>query len=49
MNADKGNIWINVIFGVFLTVSIAKGGISIYEWHQKRKAKKQCRCGSKKT
>ncbi len=47
MAVDKRNPWLNIIFGAFLLVSIAKGGIVIHDWNEKRKGKKSCNCAKK--
>lgn len=44
MKADKGNMTMNIIFGTFLVVSMIRTGVAIYEWNEKRKDKKQCKC-----
>ncbi|WP_160170039.1 hypothetical protein [Aquimarina megaterium] len=47
MRADKGNTYMNVIFGAFLIVNMVRIGMAIYDRNQKVKGKKHCNCGGK--
>jgi len=48
MRIDKGNMTMNILFGIFMAVSITNLGFSIYLKSKELKPQNSCKCGAKR-